>query len=317
MYNPFNYQDINIAEGMYNPSQIKPYNNQAFDFWVRSLFQRATYKIQFENLPKQWQGSPYDFFIWCLYIRGYVSVFDSDEFGIAFQPCTLRGYNFYYQPTQALITNPLLKENLELTIGRECEIIKLTPDYRGIYDIICYYAEKLALIDNSINVSITNSKVPFILGAKTKASAQALKKMLDKINKGEPAVIYDQRIENDAQSKDTPFQLLERNNIKNGYITSDLLNDFQTIINDFDCEIGIATIPYEKKERLVSGEADSKKEDSIARCTVWLETIKNSLTRVNEMFGTNISVKLRESEVQSDETLDTRDRELSQSADTE
>ena len=58
------------------------------------------------------------------------------------------------------------------------------PDYRGIFDTISYYAEKLSTLDNAINLSIINSKFAFMIAAKNKACAEAIKKMLDRINKG-------------------------------------------------------------------------------------------------------------------------------------
>ena len=42
MYIPKNYEHINAIEGTYYPSMIKAYNNEAFNYWERSLFQRAS-----------------------------------------------------------------------------------------------------------------------------------------------------------------------------------------------------------------------------------------------------------------------------------
>ena len=90
----------------------------------------------------------------------------------------MNGYDFYYQPTEAIISNP--RYDARLKIGEECEILKLTPDYFGIWDIISYYSEKLSVLDNAINMSLINNKFAFLLGARNKAAGEALKKMLDK-----------------------------------------------------------------------------------------------------------------------------------------
>lgn len=320
-YTPFNFNTINQYAGTYNPSMVKAYNNQAFNYWVRSFSHRAMSAIDF-NLPEEWQGnSVKDFFKLCMLNRGFVAVWDMPtEGGLIFNPGTLNGYNIYYQPTHFLCANPAFSAGNNaktLTIGKDCELLKLTPDYGGVWDIITYYAEKMAVLDNAINVSLINNKFSYVLGAKNKAAAESLKKMLDKINKGEPAVIYDQRILDDTQSKDTPFQFLEKKDLKNGYITTDQLRDMQTILNMFDSEIGIPTIPYEKKERMVTDEANSRQIDSISRLTCWIETFNESAVAVNKMFGTDISAKMHfdpeekndESEVKedvNDEALDIR-----------
>lgn len=291
MYMPKNYAQLNAIEGMYSPSVIKPYNNKAFEYWERSLFQRACSTLEFE-LPPEWGGEVRDFFYYCLFKLGYIVVFDERESGVIFQPCNLRGQNLFYQPTKALISNPAFKKSFTKTIGKDCELIKLTPDYMGIWDIIAYYAEKLSSLDSAINMSIINNKFAYVLGAKNKAAAEALKKVLSKINKGEPAVIVDSTIfKQDGQSKDTPIDLLERPGLKQSYITSDQLMDFQTILNNFDAEVGIPTIPYHKKERMVTSEAESRMIDSTSRSLIWFRTLEASIDKVNKMFNLNISVE--------------------------
>lgn len=292
MYTPLNYEQLNVIESSYSPSAVKVMNNKVFDFWQRALFQRACSVLKFE-LPENWQGGRRDFFLYCLFRYGYVVVSELPEFGVFFQPCSLSGYDFYYQPTKALVANAALKETLDLTIHENCELIKLTPDYYGIFDIINYYAEKLATLDNAINISIINNKLAWLIGAKNKAAAEALKKIFDKINAGEPAVFFDKLLLNDSATKSEPWQFMERNNLKESYLTTMQLQDFQTILNNFDCEIGIPTIPYQKKERMVTSEAESRVLDSTSRSIIWLETLKSSIKLVNEKYNLSISVDLR------------------------
>lgn len=291
MYRPLFYKEINVRAGTYNPSMVKAYNNQAFIFWERSLFQRAQSILTIDGLPEEWTGNPKDLLLWTLLSIGYAAVFYDERFGLSFQPCTLSGFDFYYQPTQAIVANPKLSKTFD--IGINTELLKLTPDYYGICDIVTYYAEKLAVLDNAINMSLINNKFAYFLGARNKGMAEALKKMLDKINKGEPAVVFDQRILNDTTDKDVPYQFFERQNLKQSYITTEQLQDFQTIINSFDSEIGIPTIPYQKKERMVTDEANSKQSDAISRATIWIETLNQSAELVNKMFGTSLEFSLR------------------------
>ena len=292
-YAPLNYNNINVAAGRFSPSSIKAHNNLSFWFWSRSLFQRAASVIDFD-VPENWEGKVKDFFVYCLFKYGYVAVFYDDKYGLSFQPCNLKGYDFYYQPSACIVANPML--NREFELGSQAQLVKLTPDYFGVWDIIDYYAEKLSMLDVSINSSIVNSKFAYLLGAKTKGAAQALKKLLDQINKGEPAVIYDSRIFDDPSSKGdvSPFQTWFRDSMKNNYITSDLLQDFQTILNDFDREVGIPTIPYQKKERLVQSEAESTEIDAKARSIIWIETLDSSIKEVKQLFpDITLSARLR------------------------
>jgi len=291
MYTPLNYNQINVGAGTNSPSSVKAYNNKSFAFWERSLFQRAQSVLDF-TLPDNWQGKTRDFFLYCLFKYGFIVISKNDAFGQYFQPCTLTGYNFYYQPTEAIIANPLLNDRLK--IGEECELLKLTPDYMGAWDIIFYYAEKFSTLDNAINMSLINCKYPFFIGAKNKTASSALKKMLDLANKGEPAVIYDMKLINDPNDKDIPFQIWDRGNLKESYLTSDQLLDFQTILNNFDAEIGIPTVPYQKKERLVSDEATMRQFDGCARSVTWYNTLISSIKDIKKLYpDITLNVKLR------------------------
>ena len=291
-YYPLNYDQISTLAGMTSPSAVKSYNNKTFAFWCRALLQRASSTIIFD-LPREWQGGIRDFFIYCLFVRGYVAISYNDRFGFYFQPCGLTGFDFYYQPTTAVISNPAYQA--ELQIGKECEILKLTPDYYGAYDVIEYYAEKLSLLDNAINMSLINNKFAFMFAAKNKAAGAGLKKMLDLINEGEPAVIWDMKISNDPTDKDVPFQELRRDHLKDSYLTTDQLQDFQTIINNFDAEVGIPSLPYYKKERLVADEAVSRRIDAQARSIVWFDTLQSSLEDVRALYpqARDIKVSMR------------------------
>ena len=306
MYTPLNYDQINVLAGSYNPSPVKAYNNKTFAYWERSLFQRAC-SVVVSELPEDWTGTVKDFLYYCLFRFGYLPIFERPEVGFTFQPAGLSGYDWYYQPTTAIVSNPLLSGSLELKIGKDCELLKLTPDFIGVWDIISYYAEKLSTLDNAINMSLINNKFAFILGARNKVAGQALRKMLDKINKGEPAVIYDMKLLNDPTDKEEPFQVWERKgSLKDSYLTTEQLQDFQTIINSFDAEIGIPTIPYQKKERMVTSEADSRQNDSKARATIWIECLQSSADKVKKLYpDITLNFKLRYEQEEEDEQLKT------------
>lgn len=312
-YAPLNYDQINAIEGQYTPSMVKSFNNKVFIFWERALFQRAASVIDFNGLPDTWEGTRKDFFIYCLFKFGFIGVMDTKDYGLIFQPGTLMGYDLYYQPTKFIIANPHITiQTKEFTIGQDAELIKLTPDYMGIWDIISYYAEKLATLDNAINMSLINNKFAFMLAAKNKQASEAFKKMIDKVNAGEPAVIYDQKLVNDQQDKTEPWQLWSRDHMKENYLTTMQLADFNTILHNFDKEIGIPTIPVEKKERMITDEAQSTVIDAISRSEIWLETLESSLNIVNAKYNLNIKAKrhFKTEEVSEDERKDDSQRDV-------
>lgn len=298
-YTPLNMESINSLAGRYSPSMVKAYNNATYAYWERSLFQRCVSRLK-TTLPDNWEGSRRDFLLYCLMKFGFVFVSKSEDLGYWFNPGQLYGIDFYYQPTEFILANPRMQEHKlksRFKLHEDGELLKFMPDYMGIFDIISYYAEKLSALDCAINISIINTKMGFIIGAKTKAAVEAIKKLLDKINKGEPAVFYDKILDNDPKDGESPFQFLELQKLKDNYILDKQLIDFQTILNAFDAEIGINTVPYQKAERFVSVEASSRMNDSQARIIIAIECLKSSLKDIKKLYpDITLGFELREEE---------------------
>ena len=293
---PYSTEQINRIAGRYVPSTQMPYNNEAFAYWERALAQRASYALDI-TLPDIWSDDDLkSVFLFWLFSRGFVGIYDDPKRGLVFQPGTIGGYDFYYRPKWFIVTNPVDPDSgRQMEIGKECCIVKICPDYGGIWDIIDFYGRKLADLSLSADMSIINTRFAKVLAARNKAAAEALKKILDKINRGEPAVIADKDVllTDDRTDKASPFQDFSIENLKNNYITDLQLKDIRTVLNQFDNEIGIASVPYEKKERLIVAEVDSSTEDSVARVTVWLDTLTECFKKLKRMYGVDMSARLR------------------------
>ena len=76
-----------------------------------------------------------------------------------------------------------------LKIGEECAVIKLTPDYMGIWDIISKYATELKLNDVAIRLSQINARFAYAIAAGNQKDAASIKKLLEKLANGEPGLI--------------------------------------------------------------------------------------------------------------------------------
>ena len=92
--------------------------------------------------------------------------------------------------------------------------------------------------------------------------------------------------------------------MKKAYLTTDQLQDFQTLLNNFDAEIGIPTIPYQKKERMVQSEAESRQLDSRARSTRLFETLQGSISDVKKLYPDivlDVAMRYQENAVEDQE----------------
>lgn len=288
---PYSYLEENLYNSSFSPSTIHGDSSLAA-YFAKYLFQKAISPFKF-TIPEEW---PENYFLYTLYACGVGCVFETEQFGIAFNQCTLEGYNLYYQPRKALVANPVLQEayparQWDMLIGEDCEIIKLQPDYQGILDIVSYYADLLAIFSSTLTTSLINSRLAFIFGAANDAIAATVKKLCDKIMSGEPAVFADKALF-DTQGN-LKAELFNRD-VKGSYIITDLLADMRTVEEQFLTEIGIPNANTRKRERLITDEVRSNDFETRSKCEVWKDTLQESFDKVNAHFGTNLTVEWRD-----------------------
>ena len=295
----FDYDFINRYNAHIKPSAVHSQENATAWYFRRYLIQKIISVYEFNGVPENWSKN---YFLYTLFILGFCSVVRTDKYGVICQQCGLQGYNIYYQPTEAVISNPLLTGILTPRIGIECELVKMQPDYGSCWDIVSYYADLLALATESLAVNITNSKLAYVFACQDKTVAESFKKMFDQINEGNPAVFADKKLFDDNGD---PLWTTFQNNLKQNYVAGDMLDDMLKIDARFCTEIGIPNVNLAKKSGVTDNEVESNNIDTKSKAALWLETIQESLDKVNDMFDLDISVKFRfDQEVDNNAAVD-------------
>lgn len=284
---PVSYDYINAYNHQYRPSTIHVKETGLSWYFKRYLIQKIISVFKFEGIPENWAT---DYFLYTLFVFGYCAVINTNKYGIIPQHCTLSGYNIYYRPNRAIITNPLFKRTIEARIGKDTELVRMSPDWCGVWDIVEYYADLMALTSETIAVNLINSKFSYVFAAEDKTSAESLKKLYDQIASGEPAAFADKKLFTDDGS---PSWTMFSQNLKQNYIAGDLLEDLAKIDSRFNTEIGIPNVNIAKASGVGAAEVMANNIDTQSKVALWLDTIRESLERVNDMFGLNISVSLR------------------------
>ena len=294
---PYLYDYINTANSIIRPSTVHVENTGLNRYFERYLMQKAISVFKWD-LPETWSKN---YFLYVLYCWGFIAVLDTEKFGVIPQACSLRGYNIFYQPTNAVITSPLLPEIKEPEIGKDCTLFRLEPDYGGIMDIVSYYANLMALTAQGIATNLVNTKLAYVFGAENKAQAESFKEMFDKIGSGEPAVFIDKRLFDD-EGKPKWFTFSQH--LKENYLVPDMLSDMRKIETMFDTEIGIPNANTDKRERLITDEVNANNFETKSKCALWLENLQECAAKTNEMFGLNISVDWRDELKAEEVTVD-------------
>ena len=285
---PYYFDQLNQMESHIVPGTMRPADSALAMYYRRYLAQRAFAVYEFKNLPEKWDE---EYIKWLLICFGVFAVLNTDKFGVIPQQCGFSGYNVYYRPTRAIVVNPLFDKAYDLKIGEQCELVRLSPDWRGIPDMIGHYADLMAMSATSIMTNLYNSRVSYVFAAGSKAMADSFKALYDKIAMGEPAVFTDKNLFNEEGEPNWQPFLQDLNAT---YIVDKLQAAQRLFMNEFYTHIGIPNIPFEKNERLTRAESSMNDYAVICLVDLWKRTMNDTLEKVNKLFGLDISVDYNE-----------------------
>ncbi len=263
-----------------NPKKVDPAST-TYMYYVDSLFRKAQSVYKFNGMPENWD---YDYFTTVLLGDGIIAITDT-AMGVLPLKCGVSGINVFNHPNRIIIANPILG-NLEREIDSDGVLVKMNYNYRSpIMPIVYKYATMLADCDGSIAVNLQNSKVAFIGFCTSKQQAQSMKLMYDEISKGSPAVF--------VKGDQINAEQIYYNHVKENFIAGEVQILKRKIMSEFLTEIGINNANTDKKERLITDEANANNNEIQLNAGYWLDNIKEGLDKANKMFGLDLSIELK------------------------
>ena len=286
---PYNYQTLNKFNTAKIPSSVHLKDNEAFDFFARYLLQRIFSVYEFK-IPDTWDMS---LMLYSTFCNGATAIFNTEEYGVIPMNATLGGLNLFYQPRYAYISNPLLDRVHELEIGKDCALLRLMPNYGNVMDIVAHYAAQLALLYESTNANIMNSRLAYIVlndegnpkkGEQGgKAGAKKIQTMMDSIYGGEPMVVIGGKgMINEMTGK--PNWIPLENNIGGNFIAPQLQALAKKVEAEFDNEIGIPNTNTDKAERMLVDEVNSNNVSTYSKAALWLDYLKEGVKQAIELY---------------------------------
>lgn len=227
-----------------------------------------------------------------LFLEGMVTFLKRDGKLYALN-CGLGGApNEYYEPTEAILANPVLGSQ-NFKIGKDCVVMFNTLadknpvcGGRGLYPLIHQTATLLADNIVSINCAQINTRVQALVVADSTAQKNSAEITMKELYSGKPfKVLEDTMID---KIKVNPITANPASNI------TELVELHQYIIANFYNNIGIKTNYQMKKERLITDEINSLNDFLAVSLDTMLSSRLAAVEKINEVFGTNISVKLKD-----------------------
>lgn len=196
--------------------------------------------------------------------------------------------NEYYRPTKFVIANPVLGSK-QVKIGEDGVVMfnsDVDKDFgQGLFQLIKQTATLLADNIVSINCAQINGRVQAIYTANTTALKNSAQAILKRLYAGEPYQVIDQDIINKLEVN--PMAATA-----GGVDVQKLTELHQYLISQFYQNIGIKSNGVMKKERLITGEIDSQEDFLAISIEVMLKAREEAVKAINEMFGTDIKVKI-------------------------
>lgn len=271
---------------MYDVSNVK----NGYDYWYFKLLNLVINMFDYDNLPSGISRRDLEI---NLIMTGHAVVVAKKD-GTLFTPLTsVFGYDEYYQPVWASFANPVVITAKKYTIGSDCEIIYNNSLQDSIYYIkadsglstfVGRYARQLADIEATANIYSVNSRLVSIPVSNDNSVIESLKAFFTNLSFGKRAIVTDSNIIENFRNVD-----INRTGIKDGI--NDWLIARDKTLEQFFRDLGIR-MNNQKKAQVNSEEVESNDQLLLISADDMLKTRQEGIEKVNNMFGTNITVKL-------------------------
>ena len=191
----------------------------------------------------------------------------------------------YYRPTVAMVASPYQGFSCGYDIGENCAIIKNDVFYMGLVPLNNMYAELATESLLSMRVGSILTRLQKIFTAPNDSAKIAYDKYINDLINGKLSAVVDSNL----------IQNLEALNIDstgNSKTLEQLSEYHRYILGTWYNELGLKSAYNMKRERLTDDEIQLDNSATASYINSMFESRKQGVKAVNDLFGTNISVKL-------------------------
>lgn len=236
----------------------------------------------------------------CLYYKGMASLLKDEDLGYINTQCCSNGqiniyglptslncYSFNYQTDRLLYTGLLYDENgIDITDrNKYCILVMNTWEKVPTASTIELFAQRLTEAERTCDTNIKSQKFPVLISCEDNQRL-TMENLYSQYDGNQPFIF------GNKNSSINPDSL---KSIKTDapYIADKLTQYKKDIWNEFLTFMGINNIDSEKKERMVADEVNQNNEVINMNLQAHLVPRQEACKQFNELFGTNISVRVR------------------------
>lgn len=271
----------NRKEWIFSKSNILNNKDSLISNQFNYLLNKTLRMFKYSNLPKTIPEKDLEII---LQLQGYVT-FAKDGKGDLY--CFASGLggtnNPYYLPTLSIVSNPALKLNKDFIIDKDCVVMLNDNLYQGLSPLLNKYSNLLVECELSLKQAILNARVPAVVQADNDTTKESAENFFKQIENGNGYGIITTKQFFDGL-KSFSFNT-NTTNIK------DIIESLQYIKGSFYNEIGLSSQFNMKREAINEAEAVLNEDVLYPLIDTMLQCRKDGIKKVNDMFGTNITVE--------------------------
>ena len=259
---------------------------------MTEMFNRTQSMFRYEGLP---DSLPQRIIELYLQMRGFCGIASYDGIlypfvgGLGGQP------DPYYMPTILTVANPALSWSDSLKINEKCVVIPNDSMYMGLKMLNQKYATLMAENECTMHLTLINMRMAAIIEADNDPAAESARKYIERLTKGELGIIVDKSMMEGIKVNPT------------GNIGASLTNNIefhQYLKASWFNELGLQANYNMKRESINSNEAQLNEDALLPLIDDMLKQRQLGLEKVNQMFGTDISVEFNSSWMNNIEEID-------------
>ena len=271
-----------------NPMDYVKDKKLSANAYINYMAIRLQKMFKYTNLP---ETIPREMLEYYLMINGtcFISEYDGNLY--AFTGSFGGEPDAYYRPTRYVVANPALKMSKDFDIKSDGVLIRNDSIWQGLYPLMARYASLMAENILTLRSADVMLRVIAMLTApddKTRAAAEAY---LKKLEDGEFGVIAENRFFEGIKMQSPPSN--------NGSYLTQFIELHQYLKGSFYNEIGLNANFNMKREALGDGESSLNEDSLLPLCDEMLRCRQEDIKKVNEMFGTDITVEFDSSWAQN------------------
>lgn len=256
-------------------------NNQTFQYYLNRLTDLSCSMFTWEGIPDTVDARYIEI---ALFQTGCAVYFNDETIGNLCLDCLQQGnFGVYGDPVNRRAYSKYNNYQIELN---ESNSVMIWNNLMRIptEPIAMLYARKLYNLDRIIDVNANAQKTPVLLqGSETQRLT--LLNLYKQYDGNEPFIFGD---------KSMDFSNLKSLSTSAPYV-SDKIYELKTQIwNEALTVLGISNVTINKKERLITDEVIRAQGGTVASRYSRLQARQTAADKINNMFGTNISVRYRE-----------------------